>query len=517
MSFRRFRPGWAISLLGLFGLIGLAGIGVIAGTAITANRGAPVALGAGYIVATACDENVTVKAETALHAATGQLYVATIALSDLNQNATTGCGQRIMEAALKINGQMIYTSWSIPAASTNNTFTFGGANDLVSEYYASTVLNPFQADGLTSIAITQLGSWNKSLISAGNAHACAVTSSGAAKCWGIGSFGELGNGANTNKLTATAVTGLSSGVIAISASSQMHTCAVLSTGAARCWGYNNYNELGDGTKTTRLTPTAVTGLSSGVSAISSGYTHTCAVLSTGAARCWGRNGSGQIGDGTSTDRSTSVAVSGLSSGVSAISTGKEHSCALLSSGGVKCWGWNGNGRLGDGTTQTSLVPVDVSGLSSGVIAITSGLTHNCALLSTGGVKCWGQNSDGGQLGDGTAISKSIPVDVSGLSSGVTAISSKGNHTCALLSTGAAKCWGANSQGQLGDGTQVDSSTPVNVSTLSSGVRAISAGSTFSCALLGRGVAKCWGANYGGQIGDGTTTRRLTPTTVVGLP
>jgi alpha-tubulin suppressor-like RCC1 family protein len=374
-----------------------------------------MALGAGYTVATACDENVTVKAETALHAATGQLYVATIALSDLNQNATTGCGQKIMEAALKINGQMIYTSWSIPAASTNNTFTFGGANDLASEYYASTVLNPFQADGLTDIAITQLGSWNKRFISYGQ---------------------EMG-------------------------------CAVLSSGGLKCWGRNSYGQVGDGTTTDRSTPVSVSGLSSGVTGISVGIANysTCALLSTGAARCWGYNNYGQLGDGTKTNRSTSVAVSGLSSGVSAISTGDRFTCAVLSSGAAKCWGGNGSGQLGDGTITNSSTPVDVSGLSSGVTAISTGWSSSCALLSTGAVKCWG----------------------------------------------------GNGSGQLGDGTITSSSTPVNVSTLSSGVRAISAGYGNTCALLGGGVVKCWGSNYAGQLGDGTTTQRLTPTTVVGLP
>ena len=167
MVFRRFRPPLLLSFLGLFGLLGLVAIGVIAGASITANRGAPVALGAGYTVATACDENVTVKAITSLDVASGQMYVATISLSDISQNANTGCGQKIMEAALNINGQVVYTSFSIPAASTDKSFTFGGATNLVGDYNASTVLNPFQADRLNSIAITQLGSWNKRFISYG--------------------------------------------------------------------------------------------------------------------------------------------------------------------------------------------------------------------------------------------------------------------------------------------------------------------------------------------------------------
>jgi alpha-tubulin suppressor-like RCC1 family protein len=294
------------------------------------------------------------------------------------------------------------------------------------------------------------------------------------------------------------------------------TCAVLSTGAAKCWGGNGSGQLGDGTITDRTTPIDVSGLSSGVSAISVGNRFTCAVLSTGAAKCWGGNGSGQLGDGTITDRTTPVAVSGLSSGVSAIATGSNHTCALLNTGAVKCWGQNSNGVLGDGTTTWSNFPVNVSGLSSGVSAISAGGQHTCALLSTGGVKCWGTNSSG-QIGDGTITNSSTPVNVSGLSSGVTAISTGFSSSCALLSTGAVKCWGGNGSGQLGDGTTTDRSTPIDVSGLSSGVRAISAGYGNTCALLGGGVVKCWGSNYIGQLGDGTTTQRLTPTAVVGLP
>ena len=190
-----------------------------------------------------------------------------------------------------------------------------------------------------------------------------------------------------------------------------------------------------------------------------------------------------------------------------------HTCAITTGGGLKCWGYNYYGQLGDGTTNSSSTPVDVAGLSQGVTAIAAGEGHTCALVS-GGVKCWGNNWYG-QLGDGTITQRSIPVDVVGLGSSMDAIAAGGGHTCALGSGGGVKCWGDNGYGQLGDGTTTDSSTPVDVVGLSSGVTAIAAGGGHTCALVSGGV-KCWGDNGYGQLGDGTTTDSSTPVDVVGL-
>jgi hypothetical protein len=198
-----------------------------------------------------------------------------------------------------------------------------------------------------------------------------------------------------------------------------------------------------------------------MSAISAGAVHSCATISTGGIKCWGGGVCGQLGDGTTADSYVPVDVSGISSRVSSISAAGNHSCALLSTGGIKCWGKNNHGQLGDGTTTNSNTPVEVSGLSSGAIAISSTYFHTCSLMSSGGVKCWGQN-DYGQLGDGTTTDRNIPVNVSGLSSGVSQISAGWYITCALLSTGGIKCWGYNGVGGLGDGTTADRKLPVDV-------------------------------------------------------
>ncbi len=208
------------------------------------------------------------------------------------------------------------------------------------------------------------------------------------------------------------VVGLSSGVKAIAATG-LSTCALTNGGGVKCWGDNQWVQLGDGTSTNRSTPVDVVGLSSGVQAVTVAGHHTCALLDSGSVKCWGFNYGGEVGDGTSgVFRSMPVNVVGLSSGVSAVAAGGAHTCALLNSGGVKCWGWNNFNQLGDGTSTNRLTPVDVVGLSSSVHALGSNLGNNstCVLMSNGGVKCWGLN-DYNQLGDGTTTNRSTPVDV----------------------------------------------------------------------------------------------------------
>jgi alpha-tubulin suppressor-like RCC1 family protein len=167
-----------------------------------------------------------------------------------------------------------------------------------------------------------------------------------------------------------------------------------------------------------------------------------------------------------------VEVVGLGKGVRAIAAGAFHTCALTEAGGVKCWGDNTQKQLGNGPTSYSAVPLDVPGLLNGMTAIAAGVgsveglekiigTHTCALTASGGVKCWG-NNDNGQLGEGKAVTKDTPVDVIGLKSGVKAIAVGGYHSCALLTTGQAKCWGDNDRGQLGNGTTADSLIPLDV-------------------------------------------------------
>ena len=346
------------------------------------------------------------------------------------------------------------------------------------------------------------------LATAGEYHTCVVTASGGAKCWGKNSSGQLGDFTTTQRNASVDVTGLTSGVSSIAAGDR-HTCALTTAGGVKCWGYNTSGQLGDNSTTQRNAPVDVSGLTSGVTAIVTGSFHSCALTTGGGVKCWGNNINGQLGNNSTTNSSVPVDVSGLTSGVTLITAGGNHTCALLTTGGLKCWGRNGQGQLGDGTTMQRLTPVHVSGLTSGVSFVSAGFRQTCAVTTSGGAKCWGLNANG-ELGDGTTTQRNAPVDVSGLTSGVTGIKTGGFHTCARLTSGGAKCWGLNDNGQLGDGTTTQSTTPVSVSGITSNATSMAIGSSHSCTPVIGGGLKCWGSNSNGQLSDGSVTHSTTP-------
>lgn len=318
-------------------------------------------------------------------------------------------------------------------------------------------------------------------------------------CWGTNSYGEFGNGQAGARAAPVAVSGLGSGITAYDSDADQNYNCIVQNGGVKCWGGNTRGRLGDGTTTGRLSPVAVSGLGSGVTAMSTGMFFGCAVQS-GAAKCWGANLQGALGDGTTTDRFTPVTVSGLSSGVTAISGGVGHACAIQS-GALYCWGWNNRGQLGDGTTTDRYTPVAVTGMGSGVTAVSAGDDITCAIKS-GAAYCWGNNS-AGQLGDGTTNTPLTTASaVVGLGANVSAISTS-RYPCAIQS-GAAKCWGNYMSSAF-------STTPVTLTGLSSGVTSITAGGSGGCALQ-NGSVYCWDSAWG----DGSFAVHSTPTAVPGL-
>lgn len=411
-------------------------------------------------------------------------------------------------------GQMVFNfSFTAPNAGTTSQFSA----------FVVTTLLPFDLLALevggATVAAPRVGN----RIAAGGDFSCGISAAGGARCWGNQSDGRLGNGMVnfTGQSVPVDVTGLTSGVVSISAGGG-HACALTSAGGVKCWGANFGGQLGNGTTTGSSVPVDVTGLSSGVVAVSAGGGHTCVITTGGAVKCWGFN-AGRLGNGTTTNSSVPVDVTGLSSGVASVSAMGQHTCAVTSAGAGMCWGTNNFGQLGNGAMTMSTIPVDVTGLSSGVAAFSGGDNFTCAVTTAGSVKCWGLNGSG-EFGNGTvSFGESLPVDVTGLSSGTVAISSGANHSCAVSSVGGVKCWGTNFSGRLGngtDGTTIETTylTPVDVTGLSSGAVAISSRSTHTCIVTATGAAKCWGSsNTAGQLGDGTTTDRLIPVDVVNFP
>ncbi len=302
-------------------------------------------------------------------------------------------------------------------------------------------------------------------------------------------------------------------VTAIAGSQHATTCALTSAGGVKCWGYNGTGQFGNNS-TTNVPVPVDSALTSGVSAISVGYQSMCALTSGGGVKCWGDNTSGQLGNNSNANTSwLPVDVTGLTSGVSAISAGGSFACALIS-GGVKCWGKNANGQLGNNSIVNSNVPVQVLGLTSNVTAISAGYTSACAVVA-GAVKCWGQNNYG-QLGNNSTTDSTIPVTTANLTN-VNAVSVGGQVACAI-DGGALKCWGDNSQGELGDNSTTNSLIPVSVSGMGSSIFAIAAGYQSVCAIVasGGGGAKCWGFGNQGELGNNTASSSLVPVAVTGL-
>jgi alpha-tubulin suppressor-like RCC1 family protein len=324
------------------------------------------------------------------------------------------------------------------------------------------------------------------------------------------------------KLTATTVTGLGSGVRAVSAGLR-HACAITSAGGVRCWGSNFDYQLGDGTRDDSLTPVDVAGLSSGVTAIAAGASHTCALTTEGVVKCWGVGYLGSALDGSPYNIfPTPVDVVTLGTGVKAIAAGYYHTCAITAPGGLRCWGYGQWGQLGNGTADSPL-PLDVVGMGSGIKAVAAHRDQTCAVTSSGAVKCWGSNLYG-QLGNGTTSTgpNPTPVNVTGLEAGVTAITVGGSNSCALDAAGTLKCWGPNwfsNFSPLGIPTPPPTLTPVTVDGLGPGVLAATAAEEHVCALSSTRAVKCWGRNRSGQLGNGSVSSGLItmPGDVIGLP
>jgi len=353
-------------------------------------------------------------------------------------------------------------------------------------------------------------------ISTGVAHACAVLSDGSITCWGMNARGQLGDGTTTDRNAPTKVLGLSGATTAAAAFD--HTCATLSSGEVKCWGSNSQGQLGDGTSIDELSAITVPGLARAFGIDVGGLPgHSCASTLDGTVYCWG-NSFSDPNDVNNAIWALPMLIPGLTqSNVAAVSVGGQHSCALLATGAVYCWGANYYGQLGNGTTATESVPTLI--LSDEVaIAIAAGGDTTCAIMAANGTQCWGSDSDG-QLGSYDLTSSGFtasttPVPVNGLTSAL-AIAVGSAHACAVIDGGTVQCWGRNSAGELGDGTTVSRGQPVSVIGVSNATR-VATGSHFTCAIVGAGNVSCWGSNLLGQLGNSTNIDSFVPVTVTGF-
>jgi len=357
-------------------------------------------------------------------------------------------------------------------------------------------------------------------------HTVALMSDGRLWAWGANNKGQLGNNwIQTHSMVPDKVVQTGSGVsgvpfldaIAISAG-EAHTVALKSNGSVWAWGKNNYGQLGNGAISitgSQLIPLPVYFFLD-VIEIAAGFNHTVALISDGSVWTWGFNDYGQLGNGTFASSNLPVAVLASTSAVS-IAAGGNHTVARLSDGTILSWGDNSSGQLGDGTNTNRNTPVSAAGIT-GAVSVAAGANHTVVRLGDGTVQSWGDNSSG-QLGDGTNDNRNTPVTVSGLT-GVVSVAAGGNHTIARLGDGTLKAWGANSSGQLGDRTVTSRSVPVSVYNSSSGMDlfsdcvAMAAGGVFSIAVKSDGSVWTWGANSQGQLGDGTTAGKSYPVLVV---
>ena len=346
----------------------------------------------------------------------------------------------------------------------------------------------------------------------GNGSYCAVLVSGGVDCWGLGQFGALGDGTTASSEFAVS-TGITNATSVVANQDGHSFCALLATGSVNCWGYNNGGQLGNGTFANSDIPvsTGITNASSLIGLYEAGTGGYCAILSTTGVDCWGA-GFSDIPIAIENPDDT-----GPLSGAVSLSTLGDATCALLTSGSINCWGYDGSGELGDGGVNTGGTAV-VSGITTAV-SLSGGVGNGtfCAVLSSGAVECWGIGSSG-QLGNGTTTPVAyVPVPVTGITD---AASVTANYLsfCAVLTSGGVDCWGDNTFGELGTGSTTDSDLPVatGITTGSAVAGSADSQSATTCVLLTSGGVDCWGTGDVGELGNGASTDSETPVSVSGL-
>jgi len=454
--------------------------------------------------------------------------VATVAVSPISANIAASSSLEFTAITYDKAGKVLtgrFVSWASSDVSVA-TVSASGLVTGVAPGNATIIATSEGVSGTAAVIVSAIptGTLAFTTLSVGSLHTCALTSAGAAYCWGYNANGQLGNGSTADSPAPVAV----AGNLSFSAISPGYwaTCGIATGSAAYCWGQNVSGLFGDGTSNNSLTPVpAGSGLS--VAALTQGDQHTCALNGAGSPYCWGWNHYGQLGNGSTTDSPVPLAVSGGLTFSTVTSSGPaDHNCGLTGSGAAYCWGLNSAGQIGGptsalcklplsktATVACALDPVAVAG-GLNFVSISVGYAHTCGVTAGGAAYCWGDNSVG-ELGDGTTTNRASPVAVAG---GLTfsAISAGTRFSCGLATSGAVYCWGENTHGQLGDGTNVARANPTAVS---GGVSfsLVKAGSHHACGISTTATAYCWGANLHSQLGDGATADSNSPVKVAYQP
>lgn len=368
-------------------------------------------------------------------------------------------------------------------------------------------------DGTDNTPTIVSGITNATAVGVGMFHSCILLADHTIKCWGhdFNSSGLLGSGTDIlDSFVPVQVAGITDAAVLEVGTS--HTCTVLANQRVKCWGSNYRGQIDPNSPEYERTPVTVSSITNASATITTGIDHTCALLTDGTIKCWGSNNYGQLGNGTTTDSLVPVTVSGISTATALVTT-EWRNCALLANQTVACWGadwWTPT----NGNTILSLTPVIVSGITNAT-ALTISYSHACALLADQTVSCWGTN-DRGQLGNGAKTNLiHPPAAVNGITNTVS-LAIKSTQTCALLADHTIACWGAGTDSQSnGNGIPVDSPTPLRVSNITNAT-AVVLGSNHACALLTDKTIQCWGTNYSGELGNGTTIPSAVPVAVNGI-
>jgi alpha-tubulin suppressor-like RCC1 family protein len=365
-------------------------------------------------------------------------------------------------------------------------------------------------------ASPEVGTANWRAVSAGGVHTCGIRTTGRLYCWGRGSSGAIGTGGNGNEDRPTEVAGGGTDWRSVSTGT-FHTCARRGTGHLWCFGYDQSGQLGDGGTSDQFSPVEVLGTFADWRSVSAGGNHTCGIRANRRLYCWGADQFGQLGDGgTNSNQPAPAEVAGNHADWTAVSAGFTHTCARRSNGRLYCWGRDLEGQVGNGPPFSTVgSPALVAGGFTNWSSVAAGGYHTCARRANGRAYCWGEDDDG-EIGDGGGVvDRNAPRLVGGGFTNWTMVTAGLDHSCGRRANGRAYCWGKDFDGQVGRaGGGADRTTPGEVAGGATTWTTVSAGQLHTCARRANARIWCWGYNASGQLGIGTTgTARQTPVEV----